>query len=312
VQDFTDAIRAESYSRFNEFDELIFRADSVLTEQKSLQQESREYAMNNGKEHSSSQETPSVSESKGRGWMKLGLFGLLVCLAVVLYTQFGHLLSLEVLSHQESRLREFQQQSPLLVYALAFAVYVAVTGLSLPGATVLTLMFGWYFGFLRGILLVSVASTTGATFAFLVSRFLFRESMRSRFGDRLNKFNQSLEREGPFFLFTLRLIPAVPFFVINTVMGLTPIKTSTFWWVSQVGMLPGTAIYVYAASTVPNLTVLAEKGLGSAFTPSQLTQIFVAFVMLGSFPWIVRSLLAIASRKQIIPEVEAETRSSNS
>ena len=114
---------------------------------------------------------------------------------------------------------------PVLVYGAAFVVYVVVTGFSLPGAAVLTLVYGWYFGWLRGLVLVSFASTAGATMAFLLSRFLFRDAIQKRFGDRLQNFNQSLEKEGPFFLFTLRLIPAVPFFIINAVMGLTPIRT---------------------------------------------------------------------------------------
>lgn len=206
------------------------------------------------------------------------------------YMQFGDAFTLTNLARQESQLRSFQQQHPLLVYGIAFLVYVAVTGLSLPGATVLTLVYGWYFGVLRGVLLVSFASTTGATLAFLLSRFLFRDAITRRFGDRLDKFNQALEREGPFFLFTLRLIPAVPFFVINAVMGLTPIRTRTFWWVSQLGMLPGTSVYVYAGSSVPDLQRLADQGLSAVFSPSRLTQIVIAFAVLGIFPLAVRWL----------------------
>lgn len=175
-----------------------------------------------------------------------------------------------------------------MVYGVAFLVYVVVTGLSLPGAAVLTLVYGWYFGLFRGIVLVSFASTAGATLAFLLSRFLFRDAIQKRFGQRLDSFNESLEREGPFFLFTMRLIPAVPFFVINAVMGLTPIRTTTFWWVSQLGMLAGTAVYVYAGSSVPNLQALADDGIGAVFSLSQLAQIVTAFVLLGLFPLIVR------------------------
>ena len=125
--------------------------------------------------------------------------------------QFGDALRLENLAKQESQLREVQQRQPLLVYGVAFLVYVLVTGLSLPGATVMTLVYGWYFGWLRGVILVSFASTAGATLAFLLSRYLLRESIQTRFGDRLKAFNENLERQGAFYLFTLRLIPAVPF-----------------------------------------------------------------------------------------------------
>ena len=221
-------------------------------------------------------------------WKKLSFFGLVGIFAAVIYWQFGDQLSLESLAQRESSLRQFQQNHPFLVYGIAFAIYVAVTGMSLPGAAALTLMFGWYFGFLRGLVLVSFASTLGATVAFLFSRYLFREAIMDRFGERLKRFNESLEREGPFYLFTLRLIPAVPFFVVNAVMGLTPLKTKTFWWVSQIGMLAGTAVFVYAGSSVPNLSALAQKGVNAAFSSSQMAQIIGAFVLLGAFPLVAR------------------------
>jgi len=135
--------------------------------------------------------------------------------------------------------------------------------------------------------LVSFASTAGATVAFLLSRYLFRDALQSRFGDRLAGFNAALESEGAFYLFTLRLIPAVPFFVINVVMGLTPLKTRTFWWVSQLGMLPGTVVYVSAGASVPSLQVLAERGVGGVLSP----QLFAAFIALGLFPLIVKSVM---------------------
>jgi uncharacterized membrane protein YdjX (TVP38/TMEM64 family) len=169
---------------------------------------------------------------------------------------------------------------------------------ALPGAAVLTLVYGWYLGLLEGVVLVSVASTTGASLAFLLSRFLFRDSIQSRFGERLQSFNASLEKEGPFFLFTLRLIPAVPFFLINAVMGLTPIRARTFWWVSQLGMLPGTIVYVYAGSVVPSLQKLADEGIKAVFSPAQLTQIIVAFALLGVFPLIVRFAMKLMTRSK--------------
>ena len=206
--------------------------------------------------------------------------------------RYGHLLSLESLADKESQMRAYQSDHPILVFAIAFVLYVAVTGLSLPGAAALTLVFGWYFGFWQALLIVSFASTTGATIAFLSSRFLLRDSVQAKFGKRLKSFNEHLERDGPFYLFTLRLIPAVPFFVINLVMGLTPIRTRTYWWISQLGMLPGTVVYTYAGSRVPNLTELAEHGASAVFTFGQLVQIFGAFALLGFFPLIVRKLMA--------------------
>ncbi len=232
---------------------------------------------------------------------KAGLFLLVAVIVIVAYTQFGDLLSLENLAKQETQLRTFQADHPVLVYGAAFLVYVVLTGLSLPGAAVLTLVYGWYFGLVRGLVLVSFASTAGATMAFLLSRFLFRDAIQNRFGERLKNFNESLEKEGPFFLFTLRLIPAVPFFVINAVMGLTPIRTRTFWWVSQLGMLAGTAVYVYAGSSVPDLKTLADDGIGAVFSPRQLGQIASAFVLLGLFPLIVRFTMKFVQRKRIQP-----------
>ncbi len=210
----------------------------------------------------------------------------LVALAFGLW-MFGDSLSLGSLASREAELRQYQANYPVLVYGIALLIYVSVTGLSLPGAAGLTLLFGWYFGFWRGLVLVSFASTTGATLAFFLSRYLFRDTIQNRFGDRLAAFNKSLEQEGAFYLFTLRLIPAVPFFVINVIMGLTPIRPRTYWWVSQLGMLPGTAVFVYAGSSVPNLTTLAEKGVGGILTP----QLIVAFVLLGIFPLIVKKVM---------------------
>ena len=247
-------------------------------------------------EHSTTKREASVAK-------KAGVFVIVAAIILVAYTQFGDLLSLENLAKQETELRAFQAENPLLVFGAAFLVYVLVTGLSLPGAAVLTLVYGWYFGLGRGLLLVSFASTAGATMAFLLSRFLFRDAIQKRFGDRLESFNQSLEKEGPFFLFTMRLIPAVPFFVINAVMGLTPIRTRTFWWVSQLGMLAGTAIFVYAGSSVPDLQTLADKGIGAVFTPSQMTKIVIAFVLLGLFPLIVRYAMKFFGRAQTQPAV---------
>jgi len=222
-----------------------------------------------------------------------------VALAITTYLLFGQYLSLKYLAEQETQLRGFQSSNPILVYGLAFIFYVTITGLSLPGAAALTIVYGWYFGFWEGVFLVSLASTTGATLAFLISRYLFRDAIRSKFGDRLENFNQSLEREGPFYLFSLRLIPAVPFFVINAVMGLTPIRVRTFSWISLLGMLPGTIVYVYAGSTVPDLQTLADDRIQAVFTPWQIAQIFIAFALLGLFPLAVRYILNFFTRRDV-------------
>ena len=239
----------------------------------------------------SNSETPKTSVGFG---VKLVVFMVVVGLAVATYYLFGDQLNFEQLAKQESDLREKFQTNPCLVLGLAFLIYISVTGLSLPGATVLSLAFAWFFGFWKALILISVASTTGATIAFLFSRFLFRDAIQSKFGERLAAFNRNLEQEGAFYLFTLRLIPAVPFFVINAVMGLTPMKTSTFWWVSQLGMLPGTIVYVLAGSSVPNLQTFAEQGVKGILS----WQLIIAFALLGLFPLITRKIFVFFGKRQ--------------
>jgi uncharacterized membrane protein YdjX (TVP38/TMEM64 family) len=205
---------------------------------------------------------------------------------------YGSAEILELLALQESRAEQYRIDHPMAVFGVAFLIYVGVTGLSLPGAAVLTILFGWFFGFLPALVLVSFASTTGATFAFLISRYFLRDSIQNQFGNRLIIFNESLKKEGAAYLFTLRLIPAVPFFVINLVMGLTPIRTATFWWVSQLGMLPGTAVFTYAGSSFPEIAtiqaVIAEHGVSGLLTNSgselNLANLFLALIALGLFP----------------------------
>ena len=194
---------------------------------------------------------------------------------------------LDFILTQLGRLQQARTEYPVVVYAGAFLLYVIVTGLSLPGAALMTLAYGWMFGFWRGLILVSISSTTGATLAFLLSRYLLRDFVQQRFGTRLEGFNAALRREGAFYLFMLRLIPAVPFFVVNAGMGLTPIAVRTFWWVSQLGMLPGTMVYVYAGTSLPGLEELKNPSVTKILSP----QLLIAFTLLGLFPLVVRKAL---------------------
>jgi uncharacterized membrane protein YdjX (TVP38/TMEM64 family) len=238
----------------------------------------------------------SIADHPGRSRFTKPLLLLAVVSAIVfLFSQYGQYVQLDYLATKEVQLRSFQVEHPVLVYGIAFLVYVTVTGLSLPFATPLTLVYGWYFGFLPAVVLISFASTAGATVAFLTSRYLLRDSVQSQFGARLQSFNEHLREDGAFYLFTLRLIPLIPFAVINLVMGLTPLRVRTYWWVSQIGMLPGTAVYVYAGSRVPNLTELAEKGAAAVFSPGQLLQLFIAFGLLGIFPILIKLVLGYFS-----------------
>ncbi len=224
---------------------------------------------------------------------KILLLLVVLILGGVLYAKYGDALNLSNLADREEALRAFQKEHAIGVVFIALGIYVAVTGLSLPGAAILTLILGWFFGFGIGLLLVSVASTAGATLAFLFSRFLLRDSIQQRFGDKLRTFNESLEKEGAFYLFTLRLIPAVPFFVINLVMGLTPLRTWTFWWVSQIGMLPGTAVFVWAGASFPSLRELADHGAKGILSPNLL----IAFAALGIFPIAAKKIMGRIKRQ---------------
>jgi len=198
--------------------------------------------------------------------------------------------SLEFIKAQQAGIEAWYRSHPWQTALLYFLVYIAVTGLSLPGATILTLIGGAVFGLLWGTVLVSFASTAGATLAFLASRFLFREPIQRKFGDRLRTFNAGVEREGAFYLFTLRLIPVVPFFLINLVMALTPIKTRTFYWVSQLGMLLATIVYVNAGTQLAHIGSLKDIA-----KPSLL----LAFTLLGVLPLIAKKIVDLVKGRRV-------------
>ena len=192
--------------------------------------------------------------------------------------------SLDYFQAQRAAIEAQVQAYPLRTALLFFGAYVAVTGLSLPGAAIMTLIAGALFGLLWGTVIASFASSLGATLAFLASRFLLRDWVQQRFGDRLRPINEGIAREGAFYLFALRLVPAFPFFVINLVMGLTPIRTSTYYWVSQLGMFAGTLVYVYAGTQLGAFKISAG--------------LLLAFALLGIFPLLAKKVLdALKARK---------------
>src|SRR5216117_534326 len=200
---------------------------------------------------------------------------LLGLIAAFFALDLGQYLRLEYFKSQQSAIEEFRRANPLVASGVFFAIYVAVTGLSVPGAAVLSLVVGAIFGLLWGTLIVSFASSLGATLAFLSSRFLFRAAVRSRFGDRLRAIDAGLEKEGAFYLFALRLVPAFPFVLVNLLMGLTPIRTRTFYWVSQIGMLPATLVYVNAGTQLA-----AVESLSGILSPALIGSL----ALLGLFP----------------------------
>lgn len=221
---------------------------------------------------------------------RLGLI-ILIVIAIAAFFAFdlGRFLTLEFFKSQQAAIDAYFTANPLQAAAIFFVIYVTVTGLSLPGAALMTLVAGAIFGLLWGTVIVSFASSIGATLAFLASRFLFREAIQTRFSANLRTVNDGMERDGAFYLFALRLVPAFPFFVINLVMGLTPIRTGSFYWVSQIGMLAGTIVYVNAGTQLARI-----ESLSGILSPT----LIISFALLGVFPLIARWIVnAIKARK---------------
>jgi pyruvate/2-oxoglutarate dehydrogenase complex dihydrolipoamide dehydrogenase (E3) component/uncharacterized membrane protein YdjX (TVP38/TMEM64 family) len=219
---------------------------------------------------------------------KLVVLVIVVALIAAFFAfDLGRFFSLAYLKESQVRFAELYQARPALVIGTYFVVYVAVTALSLPGAVILTLAGGAIFGLLTGTLIVSFASSIGATLAFLAARFLLRDSVQARLGARLAEIDKGVEKEGAFYLFTLRLVPLVPFFVINLLMGLTKMTAGTFYWVSQLGMLAGTVVYVNAGTQLAKI-----DSLQGILSPALIG----SFVLLGVFPlvakWIVNRVKA--------------------
>ena len=184
------------------------------------------------------------------------------------------------------------KQEPLLTAAVYFVIYVIATSLSFPGAALLTIIGGMIFGLWVGLLLVSFASSLGATLAFLVSRFLLRDWVQSKFANYLGAVNKGIEKDGAFYLFSLRLIPVVPFWVINLVMGITPMKAVVFYLVSQVGMLAGTAVYVNAGAELGAVEEFSTAGILSL-------PLLLSFALLAIFPFIARAIVGIVQRRKV-------------
>ncbi|QCB46589.1 bifunctional TVP38/TMEM64 family protein/FAD-dependent oxidoreductase [Hydrogenophaga sp. PAMC20947] len=228
--------------------------------------------------------------------MVVNLRKLLLLIAVVLGIvaffafDLGRFLTLDYIKESQAAFVELYANQPLRVAAVYFLLYVVATALSLPGAAIITLAGGAIFGLGWGTVIVSFASSMGATLAFLMSRFVLRSSIESKFGNRLAEINKGIEKDGAFYLFTLRLIPLVPFFVINLVMGLTKMKARTFYWVSQIGMLAGTIVYVNAGTQLAQIDSL--KGI---LSPGLIG----SFVLLGLFPLIARKIVEAVKKRKV-------------
>ncbi len=222
--------------------------------------------------------------------------------AVILFKVLGlgQYLTLDYLKASQDKFSQLYGENRLAVIATYMAIYIAVTALSLPGAAVMTLAGGAMFGFWIGFVVVSFASTIGATLACFVARFLLRDWVQNRFGDKLSTINKGIEKEGAFYLFSLRLVPIFPFFVINLAMGLTTMKLLSFYWVSQIGMLPGTMVYVNAGKELGQI-----ESLSGILSPG----LILSFVILGLFPITVKKLLSFYKKKtgKLLPEEKEST-----
>ena len=222
---------------------------------------------------------------------KIIIIAIIAALLIAFFAfDVDQLLSLEGIKSSQDHIAKLKEAQPLLVGLGFLGIYIAVTALSLPGAAVMTLAAGAFFGVIWGTIIVSFASTIGATFAFLAARFILKESVQAKFGDRLQAINDGIEKEGAFYLFTLRLVPVFPFFLINLLMGLTPIKTLTFFFASQVGMLAGTIVYVNAGTQLAQI-----ESLAGILSPSLLA----SFALLGIFPLLAKKIISSIQKKKV-------------
>lgn len=223
--------------------------------------------------------------------MKKATLVLVLLGAIIAYFVFdlGAILSLENFKASQADIVAAKDANPVLYISGFFILYVAVTGLSIPGAAIMSLIAGALFGVLMGTIIVSFASTIGATLAFLSARFVLRDWVQGKFGERLRAIDEGLEKDGAFYLFTLRLIPVFPFFVINLLMGLTRIKSRTFFWVSQLGMLPATIVFVNAGTQISYIE--STSGL---LSPT----LIASFVALALFPWAAKGIVALVQRSR--------------
>ncbi|HAS6188292.1 TPA: TVP38/TMEM64 family protein [Vibrio vulnificus] len=212
------------------------------------------------------------------------VFGiLLIATIILLAVNFSQYLTLDNAKVQQLALNSFIEENLLFASISYFVIYVGLTAFSVPGATVVTLLGAALFGFWYSLLLVSFASTIGATIAFLSSRYLLKDWVQARFGDKLSAINQGVEKDGAFYLFSLRLIPVFPFFLINLLMGLTPISIGRYYLTSQIGMLPGTAVYLNAGTQLADI-----NSLSGILSPTVLA----SFALLGVFPIAVKWIMS--------------------
>ncbi len=217
------------------------------------------------------------------------VIAILVFIIIFKQLGLGEYLTLDYLKQSQDRFTDLYSAKPLFVISVYMLIYILITALSLPGAVIMTLAGGGLFGLVSGTVIVSFASTIGATLACFVSRFLLRDWVQKKFGNRLEPINKGIDNEGGFYLFTMRLVPAFPFFLINLAMGVTRLSFFQYYWVSQIGMLPGTIVYVNAGKELAKI-----DSLSGILSPSLL----VSFAILGIFPLMVKKVMAWVQKRR--------------
>ncbi len=214
---------------------------------------------------------------------------VVVLISLFFYFDLGQYLTLEVIKSKQAQVAAYYTEHPFGFSLIFFSIYVLMAALSIPGAALLTLIAGSIFGLLWGSIIVSFASTIGATFAFLIARYLFRDSIQEKYGEKLQTINDGVQHEGGYYLFTLRLVPAFPFFLVNLVMGVTTIPLVIYYLVSQIGMLPATIIYVNAGKQLAEI-----DSLSGILSP----QLLFAFALLGIFPIAAKKMIEFINRRK--------------
>lgn len=208
---------------------------------------------------------------------------ILLLFGLFFYFDLGRFLSFDFIKSSQVEFNNFYEYNPIITISIFFLIYVVAIALSFPGAAILTLLAGALFGLVVGTIVVSIASTLGALLATVASRYLFRDYFEKRFPKQLKRVNEGVEREGAFYLFTLRMIPIFPFFLINILMGLTKMRLWTYTWVSQIGMLAGTIVYVNAGT---------QLGALESFAGILSPMLIFSFVLLGVFPYIAKFIVS--------------------
>ena len=220
---------------------------------------------------------------------KIFLFFILISVVITFYIfEIDQLLTLDNIRVKQEVLLNYYDQNKLLVHFTFLFIYIITATFSLPVALALTLIGGALFGFVYGLILVSFGSSIGATFAFLIARFIGHDIIKQKYNAHLSKFYTGFEKEGAFYLFALRMVPLFPFFIINIITALMPIKTWTFYWVSQLGMLPATALYIFAGTQLSEI-----KSLSGIMSP----KLMLTFILIGLFPILIKKLIRLTKRK---------------